>query len=194
MKLVKTNESNELLQYPFSLSELRKELPSVSFPYPPTAEDLAPFNCFIVTETKPPINGAKLTHELVSRVELIDGSWVEGWSLEAVSEEEAARRFEVHIRSLDYRGFWREFVRSSSYAALKTAAATELAANVLATELISVFSDAKTGNVDQEAMHIGIGEALAALQGIDPAFAAETKELLASYGLGVYLDGVANAA
>ena len=57
-----------------------------------------------------------------------------------------------------------------------------------------MFSDAKTGNVDQEAMQIGIGEALAALQGIDPAFAAETEELLASYGLGVYLDGAVNAA
>jgi hypothetical protein len=86
MKLVKTNESNELLQYPFSLAELRREFPSVSFPYPPTAEDLAPFNCFLVTETKPPFNGTKLTHELVPSVVFVDGSWIEGWSLEAVSE------------------------------------------------------------------------------------------------------------
>ena len=62
-----------------------------------------------------------------------------------------------------------------------------MAANVLATELISVFSDAKTGNLDQEAMQVGIDEALAALQGIDPVLVTETEGLLTTYGLDVYL-------
>lgn len=187
MKLVKTNESNELLQYPFSLAELRKEFPSVSFPSVPTSEDLAPFNCFIVRETAPPANLSKLTHDLVPHVTFSNEEWVETWSLEPVSEEEASRRNEAHVKGLDYKGFWKAFIRSNSYSALKAAAGVDLAANVLATELISVFSDAKTGNLDQEAMQIGINEALTALQGIDPALVTETEGLLTAYDLDVYL-------
>jgi hypothetical protein len=187
MKLVKTNENNELLQYPFSLAELRKEFPSVSFPSAPTSEDLAPFDCFIVREAPPPASLSKLTHDLVAHVIFSNEEWVESWNLEPVSEEEAARRAEVHVKGLDYKGFWKAFIRSNSYSALKAAAGVDLAANVLATELISVFSDAKTGNLDQEAMQAGVSEALAALQGIDPALVTETEELLTAHGLDVYL-------
>lgn len=196
MKLVKTNADNELLQYPFSVIELRKKYPSVSFPAPLTQGDLEAvgydgdekvFNYYIVTETKPPVNGSKLTHDQVPSVELQGEEWVEVWSLVAVSEEEAAIRAEAHLHRLDYRGFWKAFARSNSYGALKSAAAVDLSANVLATELISVFSDAKGGNVDTEAMQVGISEAVTALEAIDPALKVETEVLLAEYGLNVYL-------
>lgn len=196
MKLVKTNADNELLQYPFSVAELRKEYPSVSFPAPLTQGDLEAigydgnekvFNYYIVTETKPPINASKLTHDQVPSVVPQGEGWVEVWSLVAVSEEEAAIRAETHLRRLDYKGFWKAFVRSSSYSALKSAATVDLSANVLATELISVFSDAKSGNVDAEAMQVGISEAVTALEAIDPALKAGTEALLTEYGLDAYL-------
>lgn len=104
-----------------------------------------------------------------------------------LSVEEVAEQEEFDKTRLDYKGFWRAFTRSSSYAALKNAAKVDLAANVLATELISVFSDAKTGNLDQESMQAGVGEALVALQTIDPALATETEGLLADHGLDVYI-------
>jgi len=104
-----------------------------------------------------------------------------------LSAEELAEREELFKARLDYSGFWRAFVRSNSYAALKNAAKVDLAANVLATELISVFSDAKTGNLDQDSMQVGIGEALAALQTIDPALVVETEGLLADYRLDIYI-------
>lgn len=123
-----------------------------------------------------------------------DGQVGPGWQYDGstftevpLSAEELAKEEELANAKLDYRGFWRTFTRSSSYAALKGAAKVDLAANVLATELISVFSDAKTGNLDQDAMRAGIGEALAALQTIDPALVVETEELLADYDLDVYI-------
>ena len=186
MKLVKTDGHSQLLEYPYSISSLQNDHPTVSFPSPLTQDDLTAFNCFIVTETKPSIEYDSTAYDLKSVASLINGAWVEQWSLVAVTEEETVRRTYEQLRKLDYRGFWKEFTRSASYAALKTAALTDLTSNVLATELISVFADAKAGNLDSEAMALGINEALTALQSIDPALVVETETLLAAYGLDVF--------
>lgn len=187
MKLIKTNENSELLEYPYSISSLKKDHPTVSFPSPLTQDDLTAFDCFIVTETKPSIQYDSTLYDLESVASLINGTWVEQWSLVAVTEEETAQRVSRQLKRLDYRGFWKEFTRSASYAALKTAASTDLASNVLATELISVFADAKANNLDEEAMALGVNEALAALEASSPALATETETLLASYGLDVFI-------
>lgn len=181
MKLLKSNSKNELVQYPYSLGELRREHPNVSFPLPLKAEDLASFDCFIVTETKPSVVYDKTAYDLISSASLIDGAWSEQWSLSEVEEEEKIERQKARLINLNYKGFWKDFTRTASYAALKTAASSDLSANVLATELISVFSDAKTGNLDAEAMQVGIEETLSALRSISQTLATETEELLASY-------------
>ena len=187
MKLIKTDENNQLLEYPYSVSSLKKDHPTVSFPSPLTQDDLTAFNCFIVTETKPSIEYDSTAYDLESVASLINGAWVEQWSLVAVTEEETVRRVYKQLTKLDYRGFWKEFTRSASYAALKTAASTDLTSNVLATELISVFADAKAGNLDEEAMALGVNEALAALEASSSALATETATLLTSYGLDVFI-------
>ena len=187
MKLIKTDEDNQLLEYPYSVSSLKKDHPTVSFPSSLTQDDLTAFNCFIVTETKPSIEYDSTAYDLESVASLINGAWVEQWSLVAVTEEETVRRVYKQLRKLDYRGFWKEFTRSASYAALKTAASTDLTSNVLATELISVFADAKANNLDEEAMALGVNEALAALEASSSALATETETLLTSYGLDVFI-------
>lgn len=187
MKLIKTDGNNQLLEYPYSVSSLKKDHPTVSFPSPLTQNDLTAFDCFIVTEAKPSIEYDSTAYDLESVASLINGAWVEQWSLVAVTEEETVRRAYKQLRKLDYRGFWKEFTRSASYAALKTAASTDLTSNVLATELISVFADAKAGNLDDEAMALGINEALAALEASSSALATETETLLTSYGLDVFI-------
>ena len=187
MKLIKTDEDNQLLEYPYSVSSLKKDHPTVSFPSPLTQDDLTAFNCFIVTETKPSIEYDSTAYDLESVASLINGAWVEQWSLVAVTEEETVRRVYKQLTKLDYRGFWKEFTRSASYAALKTAASTDLTSNVLATELISVFADAKAGNLDEEAMALGVNEALAALEANSSALVTETETLLTSYGLDVFI-------
>ena len=190
MKLVKTDGSNQLLEYPYSVSSLKKDHPTVSFPSPLTQNDLIAFDCFIVTEVRPSVEYDSTAYDLESVASLVNGAWVEQWSLVAVTEEETVQRAYKRLRQLDYRGFWKEFTRSASYAALKTAASSDLVSNVLATELISVFSDAKAGNLDTEAMGIGINEALAALGASSSVLATETEDLLADYGLDVFIVAV----
>lgn len=187
MKLLKSNSQNEVVKYPYSFSELRGDYPNVSFPQPLSQEALTPFNCFIVTETKPRADYDHTLFDSVSDVSLVDSVWTVVWSLVAVTEEETTRRVEEDLKRLNYAGFWKDYVRSTSYGALKAAASTDLAANVLATELISIFSDAKVGNLDIEVMTIGISDTLTSLQSIDPALVVETETLLAAYGLDVFI-------
>jgi hypothetical protein len=187
MKLLKSNSENEVVKYPYSLGELRKEYPNVSFPSSPTAEDLAPFDCFIVKEKNPPINYDRITKSLVSSVHLFQGKWVQRWTITDATPEDVALRTEEQLRKLDYKGFWKTFTRSASYAALKAAAAVDLGANVLATELISVFADAKSKNLDAEAMALGVTAALSAVQGIDEELGHETETMLAAYDLDAFV-------
>ena len=187
MKLAKISQENEVLTFPCSILHLRKEFPTTSFPSPLTQEDLVSTGYVIVKETKPDVNYDETLYDLVSNAEFINDEWIEMWYTEAVSAEETTRRVEEKYLTMDYRGFWKAFVRSNSYAALKAAAASDLSANVLATELISVFSDAKSNNLDIESMQVGIGEALAALSAVDPALEAETEALLTAHGMDAYL-------
>ena len=187
MKLAKVNEGNEVLEYPCSVFQVRREFPNVSFPFPITQDCLTSYGYVIVKENKPPTGGDQTLFDLVSNAEFIKEEWVEMWSRSAVSEEETTARVQAKLASVDYRGFWKAFIRSNSYSTLKVAAGTNLASNVLATELISVFSDAKTGNVDVEAMQTGISEALTALETVDPALKTETEGLIRSFGMDYYL-------
>ncbi len=187
MKLVKyipeTDAEAELIEYPYSLAQLKKENPRVSFPSIITQEVLTSFNCFIIKESKPSVVYDETAYDLVSGVGLINDEWTEQWSLREVDEEEKAVRIEYKLLKLDYRGFWKAFTRTSSYMALRAAASTDLTVNVLATELISVFADAKAGNLDAEAMRTGIDETLSVLKSIDKNLAADAEKLLTSYGI-----------
>ncbi len=181
MKLLKSNSENEVVKYPYSLGELRKEYPNVSFPNPLTKEALAAYNCFIVTEKKPPTDYNKVTKNITSSIHLVKGKWIQRWTIADATPENIALRTEEQLRRLDYKGFWKAFTRTAAYTALKTAASTDLSANVLATELISVFADAKAGNLDAEAMQAGVNETLVSLRSINETLATETEELLTFY-------------
>ena len=187
MKLVKyiakTDSESELIEYPYTVAQLKKENPRVSFPSLITQEVLTSFNCFIVKEARPSVVYDETAYDLVSGVSLIDETWIEKWSLHEVDEEEKAVRIEYKLLKLDYRGFWKAFTRTSSYMALRAAASTDLTVNVLATELISVFADAKAGNLDAEAMRTGIDETLFVLKSIDKNLAADAEKLLTSYDI-----------
>lgn len=61
-------------------------------------------------------------------------------------------------RKLNYKGFWKQLVRSTAYGVLKTAAKASLEANVMATELISVMSDAKANDLDYEVLQVSLNE------------------------------------
>ena len=54
MLLIKANGST-VEQYPYSIGLLRKENPNTSFPKQVSAEDMAAFNVYLVTETFPTV-------------------------------------------------------------------------------------------------------------------------------------------
>jgi hypothetical protein len=188
MLYVKLDSDGNLEQYPYTLTDLCRDNPRTSFPKVITDEMAAAFDCLPVTPADPYVNDYTKNYE---RSAVKNGeTWEEQWITTDATPEQIAEREAAQLESLDYTGFWKEFTRSLSYSALKSAATTDLAANVLATELISIFFDAKTSNLDSEAMTAGINEAVSALGLIDPALATETETLLTTYGLNVYLQSV----
>lgn len=185
MFYVKLDIDGNQERYPYTLTDLRRDNPRTSFPKIITDDMAAAFDCLPVVPADPYLEDHTKNYE---RSAVKNGEvWEEQWIVTDATPEQIAEREAGRLESLDYAGFWKEFTRSSSYGALKSAATTDLAANVLATELISVFSDAKTGNLDSEAMATGVNEAVNALDLIDPALAIETEAILTNYGLESYL-------
>ena len=74
MLLVKATGST-VEQYPYSIGLLRKENPNTSFPKQVSAEDMASFNVYPVTETFPTVSD---TQKLVKvwTPTLVGGEWV----------------------------------------------------------------------------------------------------------------------
>ena len=62
-------------QYPYSLGLLRKDNPNTSFPKQPSAEDMAAFNVYPVTEANPTVgDGQRLAKTWTPT--LVSGKWV----------------------------------------------------------------------------------------------------------------------
>ena len=70
------------------------------------------------------------------------------------------RRLDAVKAGADYRGFWRALLSSPVYQTLRTAAATDLTANMLVTELIAALSDAKLGEPNEEIIGSAMTELL----------------------------------
>ena len=94
-------------------------------------------------------------------------------------QQQAVRR----MQRANYLGFWQSLIRSTTYATLKANAKVDLGANVLATELISLLGDAKSGKPDIEALQVGIWETFALLT---PELAGELRALMDGNGMGDY--------
>jgi hypothetical protein len=95
--------SNEVVEiYPYSIGQLRKDNPNVSFPKSPDNTLLAQWNVYPVQSQNPPsFNLATENCERVSPT-LQNGVWTETWSVTAASAEEIARRTEemsVQVRT-----------------------------------------------------------------------------------------------
>lgn len=76
MNYVLVNADNEVVQYPFQLSALKKLHPNVSFPGVIPEETLRAYNVFPVTAAKIPSHNTE-THKIIKSVEYADGQWRE---------------------------------------------------------------------------------------------------------------------
>ena len=172
----------------------RRLHPNTSFPRVISAETYSGFGYDVV------LNGPQPTpteYQRVQRdgIELIEGQWFTKFIVvdRFVDDEEstAAEKIEAYeaqkainsMKEADYVGFWQALIRSTVYATLKANAKLDLAANVLATELISLLGDAKTGHLDHEALQQGIWETVAVLT---PELVTELEGLMTTYRLDAY--------
>ena len=80
--------------------------------------------------------------------------------LDLADSEIEKRRLDAVKAGADYRGFWRALLASSVYQTLRAAAAADLGANMLVTELIAALSDAKLGEPNEEIIGSAMQELL----------------------------------
>jgi hypothetical protein len=80
-------------KYPYSIGQLRKDNPNVSFPKNPNPETLAAFNTFEVVRTpQPEVDHTQNVGEGVPQK--INGVWTQVWNISNVDEETLAERTE----------------------------------------------------------------------------------------------------
>lgn len=183
-----------------TVSQFKALHPNTSFPKQVTTEILDSYGY------DPVLNGAQPTagsYEKVVRdgVELVNGQWFTRFTLAPMFEDQYDESMSVvktvaeqiaeyeqtlvvsRMKTADYKGFWRSLIRSAVYSSIKSSAKTSLEENVMATELISLLGDAKSGNLDAEALQQGIWEVVAALT---PELVTELEALMNQYGLSDY--------
>ena len=174
--------------------DFRASYSNVSLPRVLTADALDGLGWDEVFEGTIPTPGAYETY-VSDGVEQVDGQWQFTYTVVPMfTDDEAgtvAEKIALYEQGLavermedaDYLGFWMALIRSNVYATIKASAKLDLTANVLATELISLLGDAKAGNVDIEALQVGIWEAVAFLT---PELGTGLNGLMDTYGMDDY--------
>lgn len=93
MSYVKLSANGSVERYPYTLTELKRETPNVSFPSQLSDEDAADFGLYPVTPAEQPAYDYRKNLERTA-VQGADG-WVEQWTEVDASAEEIAQRTEV---------------------------------------------------------------------------------------------------
>ena len=92
---------NEIIEYPYTISQLRKDEYNVSFPLNPTNEVLEQFGVYKVTQNPKPNDYTKNITE--GTPQLVDGVYYQNWIMEDSTEEEIETKIQykwVEIRTL----------------------------------------------------------------------------------------------
>lgn len=79
-------------KYPYSIGELRRDNPQVSFPRNPSESLLADYGVFPVTPTERPDVDPRTERLAEGTPVLIDGQWTQVWDVVALSADEIAAR------------------------------------------------------------------------------------------------------
>lgn len=74
----------------YSIGQLRRDNPQVSFPKNPTDELLAEYDVYPVTPTPPPAYSETEVLEDAGYLQLADGSWSQAWRVRPMTEQELA--------------------------------------------------------------------------------------------------------
>jgi len=91
--------------WPYSLADLRRDNPNVSFSVSPTADDLASFDVYEVQPTDQPTSNTRTTRLEEDHPELMDGMWQQRWTVRDASAEEIAAYDEANKPAPDWAAF-----------------------------------------------------------------------------------------
>lgn len=155
--------SLEANAWPYTLPQLRRDFPNVSFPVQPTAEDLAPYGVFPVMLADPP-SYEPSTHRLETRPpEEVNGIWLQQWQIVELTPEEQEQWQRVN-HPPDYQGFYDALIASSVYQTISAKATLFQPLLAASTEFIPAFADAKAGNPNPEAIRMTVWKLMYWLQ------------------------------
>ena len=134
---------NKVQQYPYSLVELHRDNPNVSFPNPISAEDLADWGVYQVEDSPPEFDEISQEALPLDPVWNEDKqAWVEAWQINDFSDDIVQQNCR---NAADYRGFSTKLNESQAYSKIKTQATESLPLTVACTEFIAVLQDHKFG-------------------------------------------------
>lgn len=108
--------------WPYSEAQLLADNPNVSFRVNPSAEDIAPFDAFWVTDTEQPASDPR--SERVEEVEPAydENSWRQQWRIRAATPEEVAVYDELNRPPPNWPAFQAELLQSATFAAARIGA------------------------------------------------------------------------
>jgi hypothetical protein len=78
--------------YPYSIGQLRKDNPQVSFPKDPADALLASYDVFPVTATEQPVYDPITQNLTEGAPALVDGNWTQVWTVTGATSEEIEQR------------------------------------------------------------------------------------------------------
>ena len=82
--------NNEVEEFPYTLDQLKRDNPNVSFPQTISSETLASYNVFPVTLTEPPAHDQLVELVTTANPTLVDGVWTQAWTKVNRTQEEAS--------------------------------------------------------------------------------------------------------
>lgn len=82
--------NNEVEEFPYTLDQLKRDNPNVSFPQTISSGTLASYNVFPVTLTEPPAHDQLVELVTTANPTLVDGVWTQAWTKVNRTEEEAS--------------------------------------------------------------------------------------------------------
>lgn len=92
---------NQIVQYPYSIAELRLDFPNTSFAIPLSLADLAEFGIVEVAQAEPPEYNP-LTHTISEgQPTLVNGVWTQQWELQ--EKDLAQIKVELAARATEHR-------------------------------------------------------------------------------------------
>ena len=155
MYILAPNQIAEI--FPYSIGNLRRDNPNVSFPRNPSEELLASYDVFPVVTQAPPEHDPATQNLNQATPTLVDGQWLQTWEVTDASAEEITERQRA---AADYLAFWDALMTSSVYGSIREQSFVSLPMNTLATEFIALIGDAKAGRANEAAIQASISAIL----------------------------------